>query len=59
MLSNARWIKRMSGAEVLAVVPRCEAENLQVDKGILDQSVVDAMGMTYWPDVLGESSPLD
>lgn len=59
MLSNARWIKRMSGVEILAVVQRCDAANVQVDQGILDQSVIDAMGLNYWPDVLGDSSPLD
>lgn len=59
MLSNARWIKRMTNVDVLAVVPRCETENVRVDQGILDQAVIDAMGLFYWPDVLGKSSPCD
>lgn len=59
MFTNARWIKRMTNVDVLAVIPRCEADNVQVDQGVLDQAVIDAMGMHYWPDVLGRSSPCD
>ena len=59
MLSNSRWLKKMTGVNVLAMVPRCDEKLVQPHQGILDESVITAMEMTYWPDVLAEALPLD
>jgi dethiobiotin synthetase len=59
MLSNARWLKRMTGIEVLAVIPRCDPDNVQPHEGILDQAIIDAMGLYYWPDRLGDAKLSD
>lgn len=57
MLSNSRWLKKMTGIDVLGVIPRCDPQSVKPEKGILDQSIIDAMGMTYWPDILGQAKP--
>ncbi|MBI1336799.1 MAG: dethiobiotin synthase [Phycisphaera sp.] len=58
MATNREWITRMTGVPILATVPRCDPQNVQPQHGLLPGEVLDAVGMTYWPGVLGGSEPL-
>jgi len=52
--TNRLWLAQMNRVPILATVPRCPAEQVQVHKGRLPDEVMDAMAMTYWPNVLAK-----
>lgn len=54
--SNRAWIERMARTSVLATLPLCDPRKVQVDQGVLDDDVIEAAAMCYWPDVLSRPS---
>ena len=56
MASNRLWIPRMNDVPVLATVPRCPAHSIAPHEGRIPPGVVDAVGMTFWEDVLGREA---
>lgn len=55
--SNRQWITRMTGVRVLAMIPHLKPGKIAADKGCIDPEILDAVAMTYWPDVLGPAQP--
>ena len=55
---NRTWLARMTGLRTLAVIPRVPEVGAQPQKGRLDPEVLEAVQMTYWPDVLIPPKPL-
>jgi dethiobiotin synthetase len=51
---NPRWIAKMAGAKVLALVPRVDARQVQAHEGAIAPAVLDAVAAaTDWWRVLG------
>lgn len=50
--SNPRWIEKMTGAKVLALVPRLESGAVSPQKGAIAQGVLDAVAAVDWWRVL-------
>ncbi len=50
--TNRQWLEKLTGVEVLAVVPRVKDEQAKPDKARLDEQVIDAVALRYWPEVL-------
>jgi len=50
--SNRRWVSRMTGLPVLAVLPRVHAAQARVEDGVLDAAVIEAAGTCDWPSVM-------
>ncbi len=50
--SNRVWLEKLTGLKTLAVVPRVEAVGAQPQQGRIDPAVLEAVELTYWPDVL-------
>jgi len=55
LATNRQWLSRMTGAPVLATVPRCDPATVVPHEAILPHSILDAVCQAYWPDLLGES----
>jgi dethiobiotin synthetase len=51
--SNRVWLERLTGVKTLGVVPQVDPVGAQPQHGRIDPAVLEAMEMTYWPDVLG------
>jgi dethiobiotin synthetase len=51
--SNRVWLPRTTGVSILATLPLCPPESVAPQKGLLAEAILDAMAMTYWPDVVG------
>lgn len=51
--SNPKWIEKMTGAKVLALVPRMESGAVSPQKGAIAQGVLDAVAVVDWWRVLG------
>ena len=54
---NRVWLERLTGIRSLAVVPKVDAIGAQPQHGRLDPAILEAVEMTYWPDVLGLPKP--
>ncbi|MEX0774313.1 MAG: dethiobiotin synthase [Phycisphaeraceae bacterium] len=52
MSSNRQWLARMTRLPILATVPICPTAEVAVEKGKLSPAVVEAVAVTYWPEVL-------
>ncbi len=50
---NRVWLERMTGVKTLGVVPQVDPIGAQPEKGRLDPDILEAIELTYWPDVLG------
>jgi dethiobiotin synthetase len=50
---NRVWLERITGLKTLAIVPRVNELGAQPEHGRIDPAVLEAVEMTYWPDVLG------
>jgi len=50
--SNRTWLSKMTGLRTLAVIPRVPEVGAQPHKARLDPAVLEAVEMTYWPDIL-------
>jgi dethiobiotin synthetase len=55
MASNPRWLAKMNGVSVLATCPACPGNEVAPHRGLLPAAILDALAMTYWPDVAGPS----
>jgi len=53
MASNRDWLQSMNDLRVLATLPRCETGAVQPQRGRMDEAILEAMGQTHWPRVLG------
>lgn len=52
MAGNRVWLNRMTGLKTLAVIPRVPEVGAQPHKARIDPAVLEAVEMTYWPDIL-------
>lgn len=50
--SNRTWLSRMTDLKTLAVIPRVPEVGAQPHKARIDPAVLEAVEMTYWPDIL-------
>ncbi|MCC6580930.1 MAG: dethiobiotin synthase [Phycisphaeraceae bacterium] len=55
MPGNRQWIERMNGTKVLAVIPQVPCDTVDPSRAMLPGTILDAVAMTYWPDVLGDA----
>lgn len=53
---NPRWIEMMTGAKVLALVPKADGQGVRPETGVIDAAVLDAVGTVDWWKLLGGSS---
>ena len=53
--TNRPWLEKMNQTSVLATIPACPADQVQAQRGRLPQAILDAMGVTYWPGVVGKA----
>lgn len=51
--SNRIWLEKLTGVKTLAVVPKVDPLGAQPERGRIDPAVLEAVEMTYWPDVFG------
>ncbi len=51
--TNRPWLEKMNQTSVLATIPACPADEVRAPQGRLPQSILEAVGVTYWPGVLG------
>ncbi len=58
MQTNLRWLQRMNRTSLLATAPACPTEQVEPHKGHIPDAILDAVGQTYWPDVLQEPKPV-
>jgi len=49
--SNRLWLEKLTGIKTLAVVPKVDPVGAQPEKGRIDPAILEAVEMTYWPDV--------
>lgn len=50
---NRIWLEKMTGVSTLGVVPQVDPIGAQPQQGRLDPDILEAIELTYWPDVLG------
>lgn len=50
--TNRRWIERMTGMPILAVVPKVKAGAAAPQRGKLDPAILDAIAMVHWLGVM-------
>lgn len=50
---NRIWLEKLTGLNTLAVVPRVDPIGAQPQHGRIDPAILEAVEMTYWPNVLG------
>ncbi|MCX5659324.1 MAG: dethiobiotin synthase [Planctomycetota bacterium] len=53
MVSNRRWIEKMTGLPILAVSPACPVEEVVPHQAKIPPAILDAVALTYWSDVAG------
>ncbi len=51
---NARWIERMTGAKVLALVPQVEGGAVLPGQGVISPAVLDAVSRVDWWELAGK-----
>jgi dethiobiotin synthetase len=52
VMTNRVWIERMTGVRVLATIPQCPPDTVRPERGVLNDDVIEAATLCYWPDVL-------
>ncbi len=52
MASNRTWLGKLTGVEVLAVVPRVEPVAAAVGTGRLDAAVIEAVAQAFWAEIV-------
>lgn len=55
MSTNSRWMMKMNDASVLATCPACPDDEVAPHRGLIPPAILDAMAVTYWPDIAGPS----
>ena len=58
ILTNRQWLTKLTGVDVLGVVPRVNEQSAQPEKAQLDPEVIDAIAMRDWSDLLHLPKPL-
>lgn len=53
MTTNRRWLEKMNHTPILATLPLCAAGSVAPELGRIPPAVLEAVGLTYWPDVAG------
>jgi len=53
--SNRVWLEKLTGVKTLVVVPQVDPVGAQPEHGRIDPAVLEAVEMTYWPDVMGNA----
>ncbi len=54
MSTNRQWLEKMNKVPVLATIPNCPPRAVAPGKGRIPEAILDAVGMTFWADVLRE-----
>ncbi len=49
---NRIWLEKLTGVKTLAVVPKVQDIGAQPQHGRLDPAILEAVEMTFWPDVM-------
>ncbi len=57
MASNRLWLQKMTRLPLLAVTPLCPPAEVQLSQGLMPEAILEAVALTYWPDVLREPRP--
>ncbi|HEX7009556.1 MAG TPA: dethiobiotin synthase [Phycisphaeraceae bacterium] len=52
VISNRRWLEKLTGVSVLAVVPRVTPQGVMPHRAQLDPAIIDAAALVAWLDVL-------
>lgn len=52
MATNRLWLQRMNQTDILATIPACPPSEVAPEKAKLPEAILDAVGLTYWPQVL-------
>ncbi|MEX2212535.1 MAG: dethiobiotin synthase [Phycisphaeraceae bacterium] len=52
MSTNRIWLQKMNHVPILATIPTCPSAGVAPEKGRIPDAILDAVGLTYWPDVL-------
>ena len=50
--SNRRWLSKMTGLPILAVLPRVNEEMARVEDGVLDEAIIEAAQAVDWRSLL-------
>ena len=50
--SNRRWLSKMTGLPILAVLPRVNEEMARVEDGVLDEAIIEAAQAVDWRRLL-------
>jgi dethiobiotin synthetase len=53
LATNRQWLAKMTRVPILATIPRCKGGEVMPHKAKLPGAVIDAVGVTYWPEVMG------
>jgi dethiobiotin synthetase len=57
MSTNRLWLERMNRAPILATIPACPPAQVDPARGRIPPAVLEALAVTYWPDVLVPPDP--
>jgi dethiobiotin synthetase len=57
MGSNRAWLERMNGVPILGTIPACPPAQVAPELGRIPPAILDALAVTYWPDVLAPPTP--
>ena len=57
MCTNRMWLEKMNETRVLATVPLSDAIAVSPQHGRLPAAILEAVGVTYWPQILGSAKP--
>lgn len=49
--TNRPWMKKLTGVDVVATVPRLEPSRVQPQRGVIDDEIIDAVAMAFWPNL--------
>lgn len=52
VVDNRAWLTKLTGVPILATIPLCRESDVRPEAARLTGEVIDAVGVTYWPDVL-------
>ena len=55
IVENRRWLRMMTGCEVLATLPQCSPSTIAAHEGRIDAAVLEAADQCHWPNVTDSS----
>ena len=53
---NRTWLVKMNNVPILATIPDCPPKDVQPHRAKIPAAILDAVAITYWPDVLAAPS---